>query len=396
VQYFATFGAPAEDGWPSASAASLLDAAADYGNVRGAVEWAASSQPCSAMRLLVEARDLFVMFGQADGRRLAELMLQRCPERNRDRAEVNIAAGLFAFLLNDAPTALQRLTEAAEVSAEVGERAVEGWAYNFLGLTVMLGGAPQKARGDLTNARTIFQEVGDRVGEGRATAALGLSFLMDDEPAQARELIEAARSIAESIDDWWCQGQSNLYLGILAESSSDPGRASTHFRTAVECLRPYRDATLLPMALVGQANVIARRDPATALKIVAAALAVRARVGGEFAPFYRAYAERARAAATKGLGDDADRVWKEGSRLSVNDAIAQAFGIARPRPSRSLGVSGRELEVTRLVADGLSNKEIAVRLHLSVRTVESHVRHVLTKTGLVNRTQLATWARERA
>jgi DNA-binding CsgD family transcriptional regulator len=59
-------------------------------------------------------------------------------------------------------------------------------------------------------------------------------------------------------------------------------------------------------------------------------------------------------------------------------------------------LSVREREVVRLVADGLSNKEIASRLHLSVRTVESHVRHALAKTGLVNRTQLATWAQERA
>ena len=47
------------------------------------------------------------------------------------------------------------------------------------------------------------------------------------------------------------------------------------------------------------------------------------------------------------------------------------------------------------MADGLANKAIAQRLHLSVRTVESHVRHALTKLGLDNRTQLATWARER-
>ena len=50
----------------------------------------------------------------------------------------------------------------------------------------------------------------------------------------------------------------------------------------------------------------------------------------------------------------------------------------------------------RLVADGLANKAIGSRLHLSVRTVESHVRHVLQKLGLENRTQLATWARERS
>jgi DNA-binding NarL/FixJ family response regulator len=50
--------------------------------------------------------------------------------------------------------------------------------------------------------------------------------------------------------------------------------------------------------------------------------------------------------------------------------------------------------VVRLVADGLANKAIAAQLHLSVRTVESHVRHVLAKVGLSNRTQLAKWARE--
>ena len=50
--------------------------------------------------------------------------------------------------------------------------------------------------------------------------------------------------------------------------------------------------------------------------------------------------------------------------------------------------------MVRLVADGLANKAIAAELHLSVRTVESHVRHVLAKAGLSNRTQLAKWARE--
>jgi non-specific serine/threonine protein kinase len=57
-------------------------------------------------------------------------------------------------------------------------------------------------------------------------------------------------------------------------------------------------------------------------------------------------------------------------------------------------LSAREVDVVRLVARGLTNKAIAAQLHLSVRTVESHVRHALTKVRLDNRTQLATWARE--
>jgi DNA-binding CsgD family transcriptional regulator len=217
---------------------------------------------------------------------------------------------------------------------------------------------------------------------------------MDDQSAGGRELLEAALTIALEAQDRWSQGQANLYLGILAESSAGPRSASSYFREAVDCFHPYHDSTLLPVALVGQASVMAQRDPETALKIVAAAWAVRTRNGGEFAPFFRTFVARTRAAAADKVGD-AERLWRNGSRLTVDDAIALAFGRTRPPSSGALGVSEREFDVVRLVAEGLSNKEIARRLHLSVRTVESHVRHALTKTGLINRTQLATWVRQR-
>jgi DNA-binding CsgD family transcriptional regulator/tetratricopeptide (TPR) repeat protein len=56
------------------------------------------------------------------------------------------------------------------------------------------------------------------------------------------------------------------------------------------------------------------------------------------------------------------------------------------------GLTGREADVLVLVSDGLSNKEIAARLHLSTRTVEKHVESALRKTGSRSRTQLAVWA----
>ncbi|HEX3197331.1 MAG TPA: LuxR C-terminal-related transcriptional regulator [Propionibacteriaceae bacterium] len=395
LRYFSTIGIPVEYGFMPARVVSLLEQwAADYGNVRAALEWAATTVPCPAMRLLAETRDLFFILGQADGSRLAELILQRCPERNRHRAWVMTAASHFAFLLGDIPGAARLMTRAIDLSVELGERAAESAAHTFLGVQQTFTGAPDTARDHLFAARAIQQETGDLIGEGRSTAVLGLTYFMDGQLARARELLEAALAMDLAARDRWNQGQANLYLGILAESA-DLQAASSYFREAVECQRPYGDSTLLPVALIGQASVLTRRDPATALQIVAAAWAVRARNAGEFAPFFLAFAERIRAAAAERVVTDADRLWKDGSRLTVDDAIALAFGRTPPRTQHALGISTREIDVVRLVAEGLSNKEIARRLHLSVRTVESHVRHVLTKTGLVNRTQLATWARER-
>jgi DNA-binding NarL/FixJ family response regulator len=51
----------------------------------------------------------------------------------------------------------------------------------------------------------------------------------------------------------------------------------------------------------------------------------------------------------------------------------------------------READVARLVADGLSNKEIGARLFISERTVESHVRNILNKLGFNSRAQVAAW-----
>ena len=59
-----------------------------------------------------------------------------------------------------------------------------------------------------------------------------------------------------------------------------------------------------------------------------------------------------------------------------------------PPALRAAGVTSREMEVLALVADGLSNADVAERLFLSPRTVETHVANLLAKTGSANRAQL--------
>ncbi|HEV2058643.1 MAG TPA: LuxR C-terminal-related transcriptional regulator [Solirubrobacteraceae bacterium] len=396
LRHYSALAAIPPDGWPSTRAPQFIsERRDDYENVRAALEWAIDSDACEARSLFSGTQDLFMLLGHADGLRLAQLLLDRCPAQDRLRVEVLISAGLLAILIADTEAAARMLTEARELSAELEERALEGWARFFLGLGETFVGAIEPGRANLQAARSLHRDLGVR-GEALATAALGIGFLIDGQPDRARELIEEALALNRARDDDWGEGQCQVYLGILAEDTgAHPDRVSEHYRRAIELHGPYGGGPLLPVALVGQGGVVGRRNPRRGLQVVAAAYALRARRGGKFAPYFLTRTEPIRLALTTALGAEAPRVWDEGSRLGLDEAIVLAFGTGPPPADTPAGLSHREAEVTSLVARGLSNKAIAAKLHLSVRTVESHVQHTLAKTRLANRTQLATWARER-
>jgi non-specific serine/threonine protein kinase len=369
----------------------------DYENIRAALEWAAVSDPCSGVRVLAGTRDLFYKFGQSDGFHLARRLLHRCPARDRYRAAVLIAAGELANAIGDATSAKALLAESRQLSAELNEAALEAWTAWFQGVTEITHGRPEAGREHLERSLALHRRLGIRIGEARALAGLAGTYLFAGEPAHAKQLHEEALSIFTDEQNLWGQGMCHTFLGMIAEATvPDPARASSHYRRAVELLRPSQDATLLPVALVGQASVLVRRDPATAVKVLAAAGAARSRAGGAFPPIFQDRADRVLAVAQAKVGAEVERLRAEGARLDVDQATALAFGLPHRRPASGDGLSARELEVSSLVAEGLANKAIAARLHLSVRTVEVHVRHALAKLGLENRTQLATWARERA
>jgi DNA-binding NarL/FixJ family response regulator len=90
--------------------------------------------------------------------------------------------------------------------------------------------------------------------------------------------------------------------------------------------------------------------------------------------------------------EDLDAAWAEGAALSTEEAIAYA---QRGRGERKRPASGwasqtpAELDVVRLVSEGLPNQGIATRLFVSPRTVQAHLTHVYTKLGLSSRVQLA-------
>jgi DNA-binding NarL/FixJ family response regulator len=81
-------------------------------------------------------------------------------------------------------------------------------------------------------------------------------------------------------------------------------------------------------------------------------------------------------------------------RLVTRAVDAQAATSAEER-AKPVALTSRELEVLPLVVDGLSNQEIADRLHLGVTTVKTHVANLMAKTGSTNRVQLAVYGCQR-
>ena len=156
-------------------------------------------------------------------------------------------------------------------------------------------------------------------------------------------------------------GSVQLYLGIAALGAGRAEAAVRHLRAAVD------------------ANEAAALDPFTATARYRLAAALRAR----------------------GRSADSDEAV---ALLAAADAAAERMGLLPLRADiadlaaalRDGGVlSPRETEIAQLVADGLTNRQIAAAAHISERTVESHVQHILAKLGFTRRSQIAVWSTRR-
>ncbi len=223
----------------------------------------------------------------------------------------------------------------------------------------------------------------------------------EGDPDRARRRFEAALEYARKSGDNWLTARSLHGLGQLTRTAQDAKRAMGLHVEALELERQLGDKPGIAAsleALAGLATASGRHQHAA--RLLGAADALR-RTGGYArlpweSPRYEADLRAVREALS---ADDFEAAFVEGTRLSVEEAMTQAIKGRRRRGRPAAGwnsLTETEQQLTALVAQGLTNRDIAQRQLISPGTVKTHLSHIFAKLGLAGRRELAreAWQRQ--
>jgi predicted ATPase/DNA-binding CsgD family transcriptional regulator len=388
---------------------------AETANLRVALDFSfatrASEAPGGAgagLRMMRRLLPYWLMTGQfTEGRRWHDLAFAVAPQSREDAWAV-FGAGVLAVQQGDFATGGPLLTRATSLAAARAEDDLPAHVTDARGMLAFYSG-------DLATAQAEFEAalaIDERAGFGDPTALVTYSrlasvCLLTFEIDRAVKLCEECIRRCDELGEQWARGTALWTRGAARWLSGDNAAA---IEDALACLRIKER--------LGDLHTIAMSFDLLSLCLVATGEVERAAVlhgaseklwtllnapvlmGPAYAEIRKSSADTARGA----LGEERfDALVGQGYAASLSVALAVARGEVAAGPSApaaeprtgAKALTRREREIAELVADGLGNRDIAERLYLSKRTVDSHVEHVFTKLGFSSRAQLTAWVLER-
>ena len=405
-RYYAGMVQAAAEVWDTLAEPAALDRIrADQGNVDAALARALDRE--SATEALRLVGGLFSYWNYSVPLAVRQPLLDRAlalPDQAgadpavRARA-LNVAG--YVCARHDPATAHRRFREGVERYRQAGDRAGEAWSLRGLAYSHLIDGDAATADQFSAESLRICGQIGDQMGLAWSRYDRGeLAFVRHDLDVAEPLLSESRVGFAEQGIDF------GLYRAqvLVAEVHRLRGRwteALTEYRQSLDQQRTRRFTMLGADILEGLAAVatdVGRPDVAAGLFGAGAAwwdATGRRRVSYRQPGFERVYAAARRQLA------DAD--WAErfgrGEELSTEETEIWAERIILELLAWCRGDAGpqltpREVDVLRLVGEGLTNPEIAGRLVLSPRTVHAHLRSIFAKLEVSTRTAAALRAAE--
>jgi predicted ATPase/DNA-binding CsgD family transcriptional regulator len=267
-------------------------------------------------------------------------------------------ASVAANMDGDRVAARRLLDESLAVTSGLDDVAAAVSLLQAQALNGMFEGDVGAVRAAATEGARRSREAGDLYSLEMMLLNQGVATLMAGDLDRSQPLFAEALRIGQQIDDRVAQYCLLDALGCCAIGAGQ-ARLAARLLGAAETVRTEAGATLIGTL----APLVAKTEESAIMALGAA------RFEAEFK-------------AGKGLRRD----------TAIRLALGQPDHAAAAEDGAGVAPLGkREADVARLVADGLSNKQIGARLFISERTVDSHVRSILNKLGFNSRAQIAGW-----
>jgi len=268
-------------------------------------------------------------------------------------------ASIAANLAGDRPSAMRLLDEAVIVTGPLDDLPARISLLQARALDGFFTGDIEAVRAAASEGVGLSRGAGDLYSLEMMLLNIGGTALIMGDLDEAKRFYIEALMIARRIDDRVAEYALLDGLGCVAAGSRQ-ARLAARLLGAAETVRTQAGASLIPIL----APMIAQAEESA-----------KAAIG----------VSKFEAELTTGKGLTRD----EAIRLALGEPAHMAPAAANGEGRALLG--RREADVARLVAEGLSNKQIGARLFISERTVDSHVRSILNKLGVNSRAQIAAW-----
>ncbi|HEX4832089.1 MAG TPA: LuxR C-terminal-related transcriptional regulator [Trebonia sp.] len=409
----------------------------EHANIRAALGYAldGAAGAGGAATLAAELRPYWEVSGfLREGRHWAGKILGRLPAGSPARARLLLTRGVLGAFAGDAREAAGDLSAATALAAEQGDALGCALGHAYLCLAYVFGGQPDAARAAAAEAEARLAALGHDSGLVSLDIHLGYLHLLSGEADQAIGRCEQGLGRLPAGERW---GRSYLTL-IKAQALLMRGEAAPSATAATEALalkHELGDIVGLAYCLESLAMLaLTERQYERIAWLHGAADALWERTSKRFggAQAFEDYHNLVVGAARDQLGPDRyAELFRAGGALDLDAAVRLASGqAAPPEPSAEAGTAGtagnpgvpgdpgtagesgqaapapvrpprasrlgrpltrREREVAELAGSGLTSNEIARRLVITDRTVDTHIAGAYAKLGISSRAQLAAW-----
>jgi len=325
------------------------------------------------------------------------LALSRSLEHERGVAGALNGLAVIARKSGEYAAAEAALDEALAIYRELGDAHAVAWTLNRLGPVVWFAGDVVRFRELAEQSLEAFREQGDVDGMGVSFTHLGLVALDEGDFVRATRLLEESLAVCRELGDRRTITKAVQFLGDAELGRGDPEAARAHYEESLSLSIELGDRWISALALEGLARVaLVTHQPDAAARLLGAADALRDATGSPRSPYFAGLYEPCLQRTRSELGPERfQEVWEAGRMLPLEQAPALLAPAAPvPGSTRDDGLTAREIDVLRLVADGQTDAEVAERLVVSLRTVNAHLRSVYRKLDIHSRSAATRYAVE--